>query len=283
MLLYREFDPHLALRCFVKCYWIWQTDSTHRWGTQERILPDGCTELLFNFGESVQQSHSGARENAVERSQIAGQLSTAFRFQPSGSINLLGVRFHAHGIFPFLDLPLAEVTDRVVGLSEIWTGLAKELEQRLYEACEDQQRIDRVEDCLLTMVKKRDMRPDTHVENAVKCIAKNDGLITIEELSDRIGIGIRQLERKFALHVGISPKLYARIIRFQKIFKVIERVENYEWPGVLVDCGYYDQPHLIRDFKALSGRTPSDYFKSDEAMARLFQRSQRKTYFYNTS
>lgn len=271
MLLYREYDPHLALRCFVKCYWIWQTDLTHKWGTQERILPDGCTELLFDFGEPVRQNHSGASTSLAVKSQMAGQLSSAFEFRPPGAINVLGVRFHAHGIFPFLRLPLAEMTDRIVALHDVWNGLAKELGQRLIETCDDRQRIDLVEDFLLFMIRKHDIRPDTHVKNAVECIATNDGLISIEELSRQIGLGKRQLERKFALQVGVSPKLYTRIIRFQRIFRIIQRAEKYEWPEVLVDCGYYDQSHLIKDFRAISGRTPSEYFSASDTMARLFQ------------
>ncbi|MCZ6775623.1 MAG: AraC family transcriptional regulator [Ignavibacteria bacterium] len=232
-------------------------------------MPDGCTELLFDFGEA-------------KRSQMAGQLSSAFEFQPSGAINLLGVRFHAHGIFPFLHLPLLEMTDRVVALHEVWNSLSKELGPRMFEASEDRRKIDLVEDLLLTMVGKRDLRPDTHVKNAVECIVSNEGQISIEELTRQIGLGRRQLERKFALQVGVSPKLYTRIIRFQKIINLVQKAEDYEWPDVLVDCGYYDQSHLIRDFKAFSGRTPSDYFNADETMARLFQLGKRKTYFYNT-
>lgn len=213
---------------------------------------------------------------------MAGQLSSAFDFQPSGSINLLGVRFHAHGIFPFLHLPLVEMTDRVVALHEVWNNFSKELEPRLFEAPDDRRRINLVEDLLLTMVGKYDMHADTHVKNAVECIASKQGLISIEELTGQIGLGRRQLERKFALQVGVSPKLYTRIIRFQKIFNLVQRTEKYKWPDVSVDCGYYDQSHLIRDFKTFSGRTPSDYFNADDTMARLFQLGKRKTYFYNT-
>lgn len=282
MLLYREFDPHPALRRFVRCYWIWKTDLTHRWGTQERILPDGCPELLFNFGKLVRESNSGIYERSAISSRIAGQLSSAFDFQPSGPINLLGVRFHAHGLFPFLNLPLTELTDRVVALHEVWDSLSKELRPRILEGSDDRQRINFVETLLLTIVGKHDMQPDTRIKNAVNCIAFNQGLISIEELTRQVGLGRRQLERKFAIHVGVSPKLYTRIVRFQRIFDLVQRAERYEWPDVSLDCGYYDQSHLIRDFKAFSGRTPDDYFGADETLARLFQFGKRKTYFYNT-
>jgi transcriptional regulator GlxA family with amidase domain len=126
------------------------------------------------------------------------------------------------------------------------------------------------------------MQPDTRLENAVDCIAANQGLISIEELTRQVGLGRRQLERKFALHVGVSPKLYTRIIRFQRILDLVQKAERFEWPDVSVNCGYYDQSHLIRDFKAFSGRTPDDYLSADETMARLFLFGKRKTYFYNT-
>ena len=282
-MLYREISPHEALGRFVQCYWVWRTDSAHQWGERERILPDGCTELLFDLAGPARETSSDAHELSEKGAALAGQLSSAIEFQPIGAMDVLGVRFHAHGIFPFLGHPLVELTDRVVALHEIWDDLSDELWSKLREASGDRQRIKLVEHALLILARKRDLHPDSHVQNAVECIAANGGLISIEQLVHEVGLGRRQLERKFALQVGVSPKLYTRIIRLQKFLGQVQRTREYEWPSVVIDCHYYDQSHLIRDFKALCGQTPSEFFGSDHAMARMFMSGERKTHFYNTT
>ena len=282
MMLYREISPHVALRRFVQCFWVWRTDSSYQWGKRERILPDGCTELLFDFADPAQQTDSDVNALSKKSTKLAGQLSSAIEFQPIGAMDILGVRFYAHGIFPFLNHPLVEITDRVVALHEIWNDFSNELWPMLHEASGDRQRIKLVEHALLTLVRKQDLHPDVHVKNAVECIASSNGLISIERLARELGLGRRQLERKFVLQVGVSPKLYTRIIRLRKFLSLVQRAGEYEWPSVVFDCGFYDQSHLIRDFKALSGQTPSEFFGSDHAMARMFLSGQCKTHFYNT-
>jgi len=282
MLLYREIDPHVALRPFVQCFWLWRTSPSYRWRKRERILPDGCTELLFDLGDPNCQTAPGSRVLSESNSKVAGQLTSAFEFQSVGTMNMLGVRFHAHGIFPFLKQPLAELTDSVVALKEIWPSLSNELSPHLLAASGDRQRIESVERVLLRLLHKQELQPEPHLQNAVKCISANAGLISIEQLAREIGLGKRQLERIFSLQVGVSPKHYARITRLQRILRLLQRADKYDWPNIVVNCRFYDQSHLTRDFKELTGLTPTEFFGSDQTMARLLLSGQRKTHFYNT-
>ncbi len=281
-MLYRELAPHIALRSFVECFWVWRTDSAHQWEQGERILPDGCTELLFDFGELTRQTGSYPQAPNKAGGELAGQLSSAFEFQPIGALDVLGVRFHAQGIFPFLDHPLTELTDRVVPLREIRSSLSKQLWPMLLQETDDRQRIRLVEQALLSLTSKNDLRPDSHLRNAVKCIEGNYGLISIDDLSREIGLGRRQLERKFALQVGITAKRYTRIVRFKRILSLVQRTNSYDWQSVAANCGYYDQSHLIREFKEFSGQTPSRLLGADRALSLIFQSDKRKTFFYNT-
>lgn len=283
MLFYREIVPHTALASFVKCFWIWRADSAQPWANRESILPDGCTELLFDFTEPMNQGGADPSATSEREFELAGQLSFAREFRQIGAINMLGVRFHAHGIFPFLGHPLFELTDRVVSLNEVWRSLSKDLSPVLLEAPDDRRRIQLVERALLSLVRKQELHPDFHVRNAVECINANGGLITVEALACEVGLGRRQLERKFALQVGISPKLYTRVLRLRRIMSLVQHVEEYDWARVVADCHFYDQSHLLRDFKALSGQTPSEFFDSNDSLARLFTSGGRKTHFYNTS
>jgi transcriptional regulator GlxA family with amidase domain len=97
-----------------------------------------------------------------------------------------------------------------------------------------------------------------------------------------MGISGRQLERRFMSEVGLGPKLLCRILRFQQVFPAVERADK-NWARIAADCGYYDQAHLIRDFRQFAGQTPSVLFDHFTPFAEFFTRKRRASDFYNTS
>ena len=102
------------------------------------------------------------------------------------------------------------------------------------------------------------------------------GRIRIAELSARLGLGGRRLERAFQRQIGVSPKLFTRIVRFQRVFELVQaglpcpgRIA-IDWAMLALDCGYFDQSHLIRDFRRFSGQSPAAYFDSEHRLSDLF-------------
>ena len=92
----------------------------------------------------------------------------------------------------------------------------------------------------------------------------------IDELAGRLGLSGRQLELRFKERVGIGPKLLARMVRFQRIFQALEARASRRWGRVAAECGYYDQAHLIRDFRQFTGQTPAAFFRDENLLAKLF-------------
>ena len=82
--------------------------------------------------------------------------------------------------------------------------------------------------------------------------------------------------------IGVGPKLLSRILRFQQVFRAVERVDP-EWASIAVDCGYYDQAHLIRDFNQFAGQTPAVLFSQQSALTESFTRKSRTSHFSNTA
>jgi transcriptional regulator GlxA family with amidase domain len=112
-------------------------------------------------------------------------------------------------------------------------------------------------------------------------IVEERGLISVDKLASDAGISTRQLQRKFLHEVGVGPKLLSRILRFQQVFRALER-SDASWAPVAIDCGYYDQAHLIRDFNQFAGQTPSVLFAQQTELTKSFTRKSRKSDFYNT-
>src|SRR6185503_6420461 len=121
---YYERRPQPPLSSFVECFWALESDVP---STQpERILPDGCVELILNFGAQFSQ-HDEGELKLQPRSFLVGQMTGPILISPTGPVHLLGIRFHPGGTLPFLRLPLHEITDQVVDLG----GLSSKLEREL--------------------------------------------------------------------------------------------------------------------------------------------------------
>jgi transcriptional regulator GlxA family with amidase domain len=113
-------------------------------------------------------------------------------------------------------------------------------------------------------------------------IVDSGGLVAVDRLASDAGISSRQLERRFLREVGLGPKMLGRIIRFQQVFRAVEQC-NSAWAEVAIECGYYDQAHLIRDFNQFARQTPAVLFSNQSAFTEWFTRKSRKSDFYNTS
>jgi AraC-like DNA-binding protein len=106
-------------------------------------------------------------------------------------------------------------------------------------------------------------RRDDHLtQEAIETIEISKGRITIEQLSRQLGLSRRHLTRKFKERIGITPKQLCRNIRFKKVYRLIETAPDCNWADVALTCGYYDQSHLINEFKHFTGISPDAYFFS---------------------
>lgn len=274
---YREIHPQPPLNNFVECFWTLEGDGPSSDGTPERILPDGCVELILNYGARFLQ-HNDAGRVLQPRHFIVGQMTGPILISPTGNVELLGIRFHPGGTAPFLRMQMNEVTDQVADLG----GVASELERELLQASEQlsslAEKTRAIEAVLMTHL------CSVHVTPALRLAARivaSAGLISVDQLAADAGISSRQLERRFMREVGLGPKLLGRILRFQQVFRAVER-SDAAWASIALDCGYYDQAHLIRDFNQFAQQTPSVLFAAQSALTESFTRKTRTSHFSNT-
>lgn len=174
-------------------------------------------------------------------------------FLPSqGSFEFLGVRFRPGRAAAFLRIPLAEITDARVPLGEIWRGWSDGILER------------RVSELIVTieseLLRRLDPDRDRRVDAAVARISA--GSIRIDELAREIGISRQHLARQFLHHVGVSPKTFARVMRFRRLTDRLN-TSDVDWAGVAAEHGFYDQSHLIADFRELAGTTPNAFHFSN--------------------
>jgi AraC-like DNA-binding protein len=277
---YGELKPTPALQPFVECFWTLEGDGSTGLSPPERILPDGCVELILNFGDRFFQHGENNQRELQPRHFLVGQMSGPILISPAGRVELLGIRFQPGGTRAFLDLPAHEFTDRVVELG----SLSRKFERELLKACASQttlaRRIAAAGGFLAGQLNKT--RHDSHLLALAANIIDYRGLVSVDELASAAGISNRQLERRFLREVGIGPKLLARIVRFQQIFRAVDQSSS-AWVDVALACGYYDQAHLIRDFKQFARQTPAVLLASQSPLTESFTRKTRMSRFSNTA
>jgi AraC-like DNA-binding protein len=267
---YEEFHPAEPLAKLIKCFWMLESAAAPS-VEPERILPDGCTEIVFHLADPFEQhDYADGTANRQPLALLVGQMRRHLLIKPTGRVSVLGVRFWPGGAYPFLAVPQDEIAGQVIALDAVWGAITRELHSRIADAATAADRVKQVETILLARLNNF-RRHDDGATKAIGLILRSGGCVPIERLAESMGIGLRKLDRTFNTRVGLTPKGLSRIVRFQRALKMIERNENRrDWVRIALDCGYYDQPHFIKEFSAIAGIGPTSYFAGQSAISELF-------------
>jgi AraC-like DNA-binding protein len=274
---YRQVAPSAAVGEYVEFYWMLEDRSPA--SAIQRIIPDGRSGLMVNFGHPFQSYTSGVW-NSQPECFFVGQITGPLLLRPSGPAAMLGIQFRPHGAARLLRLPMCELTDSAVALEDLSRSLFRSLERvrHLPSLTHALAALDPI----LGKFAQHDRTEDNLVAHAARDIERSGGLISVRDMADRVGWSTRQLQRRFKDVVGISPKLFARMQRLQRVPRVIDR-PNSDWVDAAVHCGYYDQAHLIRDFREFSGKTPTALLDQEVDLSRHFVKALAMSHFSKTA
>lgn len=264
---YQEFPPDESLAPWVKCFWLLE-DSPAPDGPTDAIVPDGCPEIIVHYGDRFTEDAAGRR--IVQPDVIvAGQLTRPLMLRPTGRVGMVAARFRADGLFPTLGVPMHELVDRRVPLETICSDVPT-LQARIAEAGSDRERVSHLTSFLKRKLAER-CALDAVVQHNVHAILASGGQISPDQLAQCAGLTARQLERRFQVSVGVSPKFLCRIVRFRAIFDCLQ--SRAPWSSIALDCGFFDQSHLIRDFKQFAGQSPTTFLAAQSEFGRCFTQS----------
>jgi AraC-like DNA-binding protein len=256
---YREIRPCAQLRRFVDSFWILDHDGAP---DAQRVVPDGHAELIFNLGEPFAHLHEG-RWHRQPRAFFAGQIDGPLILRPNGRAQILGVRFTPHGAAAALAPPMHELAGRFTSIGDFSPALDRAFDRAL----DGREPVAAVESTLLRTLDLR--RADPIAAAAVQRLAESRGAASLANLAADLNLSNRQFERRFRAAVGLAPATFRSLQRFVQVFRVIGD-EAPRWVETALACGYYDQAHLIRDFKRFTGETPAALLSDDADLARHF-------------
>jgi methylphosphotriester-DNA--protein-cysteine methyltransferase len=310
-LSYEQFSPAGELHRWVECYWR-LTGAAGLAPYPQRILPDGYVEIILHLGDPFLRVDEGTAAVRQARSLFAGQMIRPVRVMASGRTCVWGVRLHPWAAAAVAGMPASELTDRIEDAEAVCPRLVKALNRGLVDAIDrgggdnqgdDDDDDDDGDDDGGDDDGGRDGAGDRAGERCVRALdsilmrhlaraAPIDPLAVaagrlllreprrIADVARRMGVSPRHLTRTFRHAVGLTPKMFARISRFQRVAAVLDDGPGDVLAGVALDCGYYDQSHLVRDVRAFAGGTPVALRAAlDGELAEYFLRARRASHF----
>lgn len=252
--------PPAPLASLIECLWIAEREALPH--TRERGLPTGCADIVIPllheqhilrydseaYG-AVRRLNGGVIQGPRDRFSVRGT---------EGASRVIGVHFHPGGAAAWFGGALPELRNRTLLLEDLWGAAARSLRERLQHAPSPQAALQLLEAHLLQRL--RGAPPaDTMVMQAIAALHRNPAQALIEPVQRASGCTPAQFIRRFEQAVGLTPKRYARVLRFNTMLPLLVRAGPRDWAQLAVAAGYFDQSHLIHEFRRLAGLTPAAY------------------------
>ena len=240
--------PRGVLGEFVELLWLYDTHP--RAHGQERMLPMATTELVIDLGGTMANPPIAL---------VVGPHSEHWALDTSRATTVIGVHFRPGGAFPFFGVPAGELHNARVSLDALWGADAALLVEQVLVGSSPAGKFDVLERLLLSAARTLTKHPAVNFALRELSAPLLHGS-SISKVAVAIGISQRRFLERFRREVGMSPKLYARVQRFQAVVETVHTLRDVNWTEIAATCGYFDQAHFIHDFRAFSGFTPTQYF-----------------------
>ncbi len=255
---YYTLPPPPPLAHYVRFFWVFECDSLPEEQYIYRSMADGCAELIFHY-KGVFDELEGSAAVSSARAHLHAQTRRHRRFVTNQPFGIFGVYLYPYALPYLLDLPAGVLSDYMPGLDDLLGPEGPLLEEQVLSATDHTQRVACVSAFLLKRLAAKRQSPDP-VAGLIRGLICNERTVPVTELARECFLSVRQFERNFKTYAGFSPKLYARILRFQQVLRRYGH-EQESLTALSHQYGYYDQSHFIRDFQEFSGYNPRTYFR----------------------
>jgi AraC-like DNA-binding protein len=251
--------PRPPLDSLVALTWICRQPAASH--ALERVLPTGASQLIINLKEDrtrLYDPEQGYRCIASSGSVLSGGHSRFQIIDTSEQENVAGAAFKPGGTAAFVPMPAHELSDRDVPLQDlIGVRRTATLREGLLSSDSADAGLDAIEAALLELWTPRTIHPA--VTFALKAIDRAPHVASIAAVTDAVGMSAKRFIERFKSDVGMTPKRYCRVRRFQQALAAAHRSAGVDWARVALECGYFDQAHFIHDFRSFAGVTPTAY------------------------
>ncbi len=242
----RLFAPPPVLAPFVDRFWSRPADGSDGSTGPHRVLPDGCLDIVLGPRHAI----------------VVGAMTRPILVPPAEAAGMIGVRFRPGMATAFLHIPAAALTDDRAPLEAIWPD-GDQVADYVGSALRPDQAMARLAETLTSRLSRLASVPQDLLA-AVERIMASGGRIDVSRLAASLGVTRQHLARRFAAHVGVTPKTFCRVVRLWQVLRSTQ-AGRVNWAGLAADLGYSDQSHLVTEFRSLTGLTPNRWIAARRA------------------
>ena len=261
---YQQISPPPHLKNYIRYFWVLESEDVGQFGKKLLPLADGCPGIIFQHS-SLGSFYDPTREHVPEVF-LYGQTVQPVELNLRGTFKTTGVCFYPYALNTIFGFNASELTDSCVDL----TLLMNNFKEPLLNAPSVNNQIEIFSAHLYRHIQKRNYHIDHVTEYALTQIVQSKGNLALRDLQRKLKLSERGFQRRFDLHVGISPKLFSRVCRFQAALVQLKNNNYTNLSDVAFDNGYADQSHFIRSFKEFAGFSPYRFQKRDRKIAENF-------------
>lgn len=226
-------------------------------GITQQLIPDGKTDLLLNFDSSIYILDSYSKRTSISKSIFQGLRKTPYTFEFGKNLNIIGVRFLPFGLSVMFGIPEKEISAKPVEANLIIGNKLKEVEEKVFYETDISGKLKIIEnwllDCFANTYKQK-----MSIPSKLDSLNVSKGLIKINDIFEN-SANYKKAQRTFREYIGISPKLYARMLRFESIHNELRNLKQLDWMSIVAKYNFHDQSHLIKEFKFFTGITPNEF------------------------
>ena len=263
------YKPEGYLKKYIKLIWFMEINVSAENCICDKLVPGGSIEIIINIGEKLTIKGKKNRENLTASGMVGGQKTTFSEFIP-GSRGIISVILQPESAFSVLGIPVNEISDLYVEPVDIWKEDGEVLVDQISEAKSFKKRVQILERFLTERIKKNESGIDDRIKFGVDLISQSGGNININYLSEKLCLSKRQCERIFVKNIGLTPKEFSKIVRFQWLLFNKQKNINISNTELAYIAGYFDQAHFNNDFKNITGLTPTEYFSLGEVFSDFY-------------
>lgn len=257
---FRQIPPPTALQDHIRYYWVLESMGTDAPPKSFRTMADGCPGLIYQNPERGLIYKDNKQLPGIF---VYGQATRYAEVHLAGAdaYSTIGINFFPHALPAIFGLNAMELTDSCLNLDLIKGPRDTALSEQLANAVSVEEQIDILSAFLLLQVRKNSRYANEEMQYALSHIIQSKGGISLKELQGRLQLSERSFERRFKQYVGVSPKLFARISRFQASLSQLRNREFDKLSDIAFGNDYADQSHFIRTFKEFAGLSPYQFQK----------------------
>ena len=234
-----------------------------------QTIPSGCVHLVFHRGENLNIQSNGLQP----KNFIRGQFSTYGSLISEGNIDMIAVIFHPLGLNPFVRCSMSELYNHYINVEDLEDIELNDLKRNISVEPAVETCIRLIERFFMQRLVDADCNYQ-RTQHAIRQII-NQPQIDVNTLAESTCLGYRQFKRVFTDHVGMSPKEYYRVVRFQRALYLLQNHPGMELVDLAYSCGFYDSSHLVKDFKEFTGCSPTQYLSSRSPYSTFFSKDCR--------